>query len=53
MSHDFVDTGGVVVAGENDEFSDTSNPSSHHQLRPDSTERVVRDRVLPRPQNLT
>ena len=53
MSHDFVDTGSVVVAGENDEFSDTPDPSSHHQLRPDAAERAVRHRVLPRPQNLT
>jgi hypothetical protein len=53
MSQHFVNSVGLVVTGENDEFSDTSNPSSHHQLRPDSTERVVRDRVLPRPQNLT
>src|SRR5699024_7210245 len=49
MSHDFVDTGGVVVAGENDEFYDIPDPSNHHQLRPDAAERVVRDRVLPRP----
>lgn len=43
MSYDFVDTVGVVVTGENDEFSDTPDPSSHHQLRPDAAERVVRD----------